>query len=127
MKTESQKVTEKLVEEMVGKLVHAKKNPHEVVEPIEGEKEVNVWFAGWVAGYEKAMISFDYAKGEWLDKPQTVFNILLSDGMAYVLSERSEVVELSEEDFVEMIAQEDARKALSTQEDKKILRMGRDF
>lgn len=103
IKTKDQAVTENLVKELVGKHIHVPTNMHDI-KTEDGTGEVNAWFGGRVAGYEKAEIHFDYEKQEFMDEPSTIYNILLCDGLGYVLSNReSEVNIITEEEFQEMV------------------------
>lgn len=119
-------VNENLVKELVGKFVNVPTNNHKVKDPIDGEIVVNAWFAGRVAGYEKAYVIFDYINQEMLDVPKEYFNILLCDGMAYILADDSEIHEISEEEFAEMVAEHEAKLTLEKVKPK-ILKPGSDF
>ena len=78
------------------------------------EKEfvtVNAWFAGKVAGYEKTIYAYDYKENKFFNEPKIVYKVLLCDGMAYVVSEKkSKFIELTEKEFMEMLAEHDAEK-----------------
>lgn len=96
-------ITETLLTSMVGKFIHAPINNHEFTNN-KGENEtVNVWFAGLVVGYDTAVIYYDFENNSFLDSPEVKYSLLLSDGMAYSLSLDSEIVELTEEEFSDMV------------------------
>jgi uncharacterized lipoprotein YmbA len=103
IKALDQELTEELVASMVKRYIHVPTNIHKNA---ENDEEANAWFAGQVAGFEKAILHFDYLKGEYRDEPVTFFNILLCDGMGYVLSNEScEINEITKEDFDAMVQQ----------------------
>lgn len=105
LKTKEQALTEELVAGLAGKFVHVPTNIHKVPTPTGATTEANVWFAGRVAGYEKAVLNFDYETGTFTDEPKVYFNLLLTDGMGYVLTTENdlEIVELTEEEFEKMV------------------------
>ena len=106
IKAKSDTLTEDIVASMIGKYVHAPTNIHEVQTPTGATTKANVWFAGMVAGYEKAVIGFNYEDGEFSEQPQTFFNVHLTDGMGYILTTafELELLELSKEEFEQLIA-----------------------
>lgn len=113
IKTLEQTVSEDFINEMVGKTIHVPTNKHLVKQQLADgsveETKVNAWFAGQVVGYEKAYIKFDFESGQFLDEPKFYYNILLSDGMGYQLSlEESEIVEVTDEEFVTLLAEHQA-------------------
>lgn len=110
IKAKDQVLTEEIVASMIGKYVHAPTNMHEVQTPTGGTTKVNVWFAGVVAGYEKAVIGFNYEDGSFNEQPQTFFNVHLTDGMGYILTTTLdlEIQELSEEEFESLVEEKKA-------------------
>lgn len=110
IKAKSDTLTENIVASMIGKYVHAPTNIHEVQTPTGATTKANVWFAGMVAGYEKAVIGFNYEDGEFREQPQTFFNVHLTDGMGYILTTafELELLELSKEEFEQLM--EDQKK-----------------
>lgn len=106
IKAKSDTLTEEIVASMIGKYVHAPTNIHEVQTPTGATTKANVWFAGMVAGYEKAVIGFNYEDGEFSEQLQTFFNVHLTDGMGYILTTtfELELLELSKEEFEQLIA-----------------------
>lgn len=103
VKTVDQEITEELVSSLVKKYIHVPTNIHKNAQS-EEEEEANAWFAGEVAGFEKAVLHFDYMKGEFREEPITFYNILLSDGMGYVLSnDTCEINEITKEEFDKMV------------------------
>lgn len=105
-------LTESFLESLIGKYVHVPTNEHVTFDPMEKEfVTVNAWFAGKVAGYEKTVYAYDYKEDKFFDKPKTVYKVLLCDGMAYAISEEKSIFkELTEEEFIEMLAEHDADK-----------------
>ncbi|WP_315793055.1 hypothetical protein [Paenibacillus sp. BIC5C1] len=65
-------LTEELVASLIGKCIHAPTNVHEIQTPTGATTKANVWFAGIVAGYEKAVIGFNYQADEFHEEPQTL-------------------------------------------------------
>lgn len=120
-----QAVSEELVGGLIGKCIHVPTNTHMMKTPTGAEGKVNAWFGGRVAGYEKAVVAFDYANSEYYEEPKTFYQILLNDGMGYVLSnEECEILEITEEEFTEMVAEHQAKQALAMeQEDKKVVQL----
>jgi len=106
-------LTESFLESLIGKYVHVPTNEHVTFDPMEKEfVTVNAWFAGKVAGYEKSVYAYDYKEDKFFQKPKTVYKVLLCDGMGYVISEEKSLFkELTEEEFIEMLAEHDAKKA----------------
>jgi len=105
-------LTESFLESLIGKYVHVPTNEHVTFDPMEKEfVTVNAWFAGKVAGYEKSVYAYDYKEDKFFQKPKTVYKVLLCDGMGYAISEKSSFRELTEEEFVKMLAEHDAEKS----------------
>lgn len=111
----SEPITEELVRSLIGKYIHVPTNMHEVPNDLEGGmEETNVWFGGLVAGYEKAVMKFDFHKKEFFEgEPKVFFNILLADGMGYVLSATGdvEIREVTEDEFNDLVAEYVAEQA----------------
>ncbi|WMT39254.1 hypothetical protein RE628_17535 [Paenibacillus sp. D2_2] len=105
IKAKEQALTEEIVTSLIGKFVHTPTNMHEVSTPTGATTMVNVWFAGKVAGFEKAVIGFNYEDGSFLETPQTYFNVHLTDGMGYILTTVNdlEINEVTEEEFLALV------------------------
>ncbi|PQP82078.1 hypothetical protein C0Q44_20720 [Paenibacillus sp. PCH8] len=105
IKAKDDTLTEELVASMIGKYVHAPINMHEVQTPTGATTKANVWFAGIVAGYEKAVIGFNYEEGTFHEASQTFYNVHLTDGMGYILTSAFELElhELMEDEFNQLI------------------------
>jgi len=112
IKKESEPFDESFLKNLIGKYIHAPLNEHVTYDPMEKEfVKVNAWFAGKIAGYEKSVFAYDYKTDKFLKEPKTVYKILLCDGMAYVISEEKSIFEeLTKEEFLEMLAKDDAKK-----------------
>ncbi|WP_340013599.1 hypothetical protein [Paenibacillus sp. FSL K6-1318] len=107
IKAKEDKLTEEIVASMIGKYIHAPTNMHEVQTPTGATTQANVWFAGRVAGYEKAVIGFNYEEGTFHEEAQTFYNVHLTDGMGYILTSafELEIHELTEEEFNQLIVE----------------------
>ncbi|TDL69857.1 hypothetical protein E2R58_12070 [Paenibacillus amylolyticus] len=105
IKAKDDKLTEEIVASMIGKYIHAPTNMHEIQTPTGATTKANVWFAGRVAGYEKAVIGFNYEEGTFHEELQTFYNVHLTDGMGYILTSAHEleIHELTEEEFNQLI------------------------
>ncbi|MEK4367765.1 hypothetical protein [Paenibacillus sp. FSL R5-0473] len=105
IKAKEDKLTEEIVASMIGKYIHAPTNMHEIQTPTGATTKANVWFAGRVAGYEKAVIGFNYEEGTFHEELQTFYNVHLTDGMGYILTSayELEIHELTEEEFNQLI------------------------
>ncbi|MDR6720385.1 MULTISPECIES: hypothetical protein [Paenibacillus] len=105
IKAKEDKLTEEIVASMIGKYIHAPTNMHEIQTPTGATTKANVWFAGSVAGYEKAVIGFNYEEGTFHEELQTFYNVHLTDGMGYILTSayELEIHELTEEEFNRLI------------------------
>ncbi|MBT2283796.1 hypothetical protein J7E78_09625 [Paenibacillus polymyxa] len=105
IKAKDDKLTEEIVASMIGKYIHAPTNMHEIQTPTGATTKANVWFAGSVAGYEKAVIGFNYEEGTFHEELQTFYNVHLTDGMGYILTSayELEIHELTEEEFNQLI------------------------
>lgn len=102
-------ITEEEVISLAGKYISVPQNTH--TGP-DGES-VNAWFAGQIAGYEKAVISFDYVNGEFLNEPLVYFNLLMTDGAGWVLSkEELEIQIITKEEFDNILAEHLANQAV---------------
>ena len=124
LKTKEQTFDELAITELIGKTIHVPTNKHVVKQQQEDgsvmDTTVNAWFAGQVAGYEKAHLQYDFTSGTFLDEPKFYFNILLSDGMSYQLAlTDSEILELSDEEFTTLLAEHQA----SVEVEKKALEL----
>lgn len=115
---------EQFLTSLLGKLIHVPTNKHIVPNHLEGgkEEEINGWFAGQVAGYEKAVIAYDYENDEFIQGgPHTLFNVLLTGGQGYLLHlTNSEIVELTDQEFDELVAEHQAI-TLLTESKKELL------
>lgn len=111
IKKQDEAITESFLESLIGKYIHAPVNEHVTYDPMDKEfVKVNAWFAGKIAGYEKAVFAYDYKNDEFFKESKTVYKVLLCDGMAYAISEENSVFEeLTEEEFLEMLAEHDAK------------------
>lgn len=105
IKAKDDKLTEEIVASMIGNYIHAPTNMHEIQTPTGATTKANVWFAGRVAGYEKAVIGFNYEEGTFHEELQTFYNVHLTDGMGYILTSayELEIHELTEEEFNQLI------------------------
>jgi hypothetical protein len=128
-KDEVYPIAEEVLLGLVGKTIHATTN--KLVDR-EGN-EHNVWFAGVVAGYQKAVLAYDYIGDKVLDVANVQFQMLLTDGMAYTLScSDLEIKELTEDEFAALVAEFTAAQVTSDiilpeKKEKKIILPGRDF
>lgn len=113
IKKEKEVISESFLESLIGRYIHVPVNEHVTYDPMEKDfVKVNAWFAGKVAGYEKTIYAYDYKENKFFDEPKTVYKVLLCDGMAYVISEEKSLFkELTEEEFLEMLAEHDVKKA----------------
>lgn len=113
IKKENEPLTEEFLESLIGKYIHVPTNEHVTYDPMDKEfVKINAWFAGKVAGYEKSVFAYDYREDKFHDLPKTIYRVLLCDGMAYVISEEKSLFkELTEEEFIEMLAEHDVKKA----------------
>jgi hypothetical protein len=132
VKSLDQEVTEEMLESLLGKIVYVPQNEHLTLDPSEEEfKTVNVWFAGVVAGYEKAIIKFDLAQNTFMDEPTVRYSLFLTDGVSYILSKtKCEIVELTRDEFMNMVAEHQERQLKKQAKQdilKNILLPGRDF
>jgi hypothetical protein len=109
LKQVGETATEEFIGSLVGKYVHVPTNK-QLVQGENGKEEiVNGWFAGQVAGYEKAAIGFDFPQSQFLETPLVLFSVILTDGASYMLEPvQSAIVELTNEEFTELIAEHDA-------------------
>lgn len=125
IKTVDQELTTELLDSMVGKLVYVPQNEHMAADEYSEElKAVNVWFAGTVAGYEISTVKYDYINDVFIDEPKITYNLLLTDGVGYILSTtKCAIEELTEEEFLKMVEEHQAKqKAVDS-----ILLPGRDY
>jgi hypothetical protein len=113
IKKEKEVISESFLESLIGRYIHVPVNEHVTYDPMEKDfVKVNAWFAGKVAGYEKTIYAYDYKENKFFEEPKTVYKVLLCDGMAYVISEEKSLFkELTEKEFLEMLAEHDAKKA----------------
>ena len=116
IKAKDDTLTEELVASLIGKCVHAPINVHEIQTPTGATTKANKWFAGIVAGYEKAVIGFNYEADEFHQEPQIYYNVHLTDGMGYILTStfELEIHELTQEEFAQLI--EEKKKEENTTE-----------
>lgn len=113
IKRENEPLTEEFLKSLIGKYIYVPVNEHLTYEPLEKQYvTVNAWFAGRVAGYEKSVFAYDFKEDKFFDEPKTVLKVLLCDGTAYVISEEKSLFkELTQEEFIEMLAEHDAKTA----------------
>ncbi|WP_426455439.1 hypothetical protein ACP26L_36155 (plasmid) [Paenibacillus sp. S-38] len=104
---------------LVGKFIHVPQND---ITPPDGQT-VNMWFAGQVAGYEKAVIGYDYVNGEFFtpENVQVYFNVHMTDGATWVLSNKQLIIEeITEEKFQQMLTEHLAKQALLDQAEAEV-------
>jgi len=111
IKSKDQFLTEEIVASLIGKFIHVPTNIHEINTPTGATTKMNVWFAGVVAGYEKAVIGFDYETGSFKDEPENFYNVHLTDGMGYILTTLNdlEILELNEDEFNQLVEEQKER------------------
>ncbi|MGZ0051984.1 hypothetical protein [Brevibacillus gelatini] len=118
LKKMNEELTEELSRQVIGKYVHVPTNLHKSPNT---EEEVNIWFCGCVAGIEEAVIAFDYENQEFREEPITYTNFLLTDGMGYTVNRlKSEIFEITKEEFEVMLADHLATQAAELEAEKKI-------
>ena len=118
-------ITVELLESLLGKIIHTPTNEHLVVNDVEEKAEpVNVWFAGTVAGYEVQTLKYDYVEDKPTEGTKVSYNVLMTDGIGYILSpDKSEVFELTDDEFVELVDEHEKKKKAKDS----ILLPGKDF
>lgn len=103
LKTKENVLTEEFLSSLVGKLIHVPTNEHETEQELTGEKtKVNVWFAGVVAGYTKSHIAYNFDICDFISSKE-YYQLILTDGMCYILASDCEIEELTEEEFAKMV------------------------
>lgn len=114
LKSGKDPITEELLNSFIGKLISVPTNEHVATQELTGKQQtVNVWFAGTVAGFEKATIGYDFANEQYLEEPIVTYNLILTDGMGYILSPKNCVVEeVTEEEFVDMVQEYERKQAV---------------
>lgn len=111
VKTIDQPLNEEMLKELIGKYVHVPTNKIEVPNEFGDTMTHNVWFGGVVAGYEVGVVAYDYINMAF-GEPKTHYNILLTNGTAFVLSDTElEIRELTQEEFEQLVADEKAKQA----------------
>lgn len=121
LKSKDQPLTEELVASLVEKLIYVPTNMHPAP-PGHPEPQVNVWFAGQVAGFEKGVVRYDFQKNDFFEEPKIFYNVILTDSMAYVLSPTEvEIYEITLEEFNKMVEEHRAKLLVQEAVDKKIL------
>ncbi len=106
-------ITEELIASCAKKYIYATENYQMTQDENGVMEEVNAWFGGFVYGYEKATLHFDYMSNLAFAEPQVYYNLLLSDGMSYVLSPKKCVLyELTEQEFNEKSAEHKAKQIM---------------
>ncbi len=107
LKAQETVLTEELLQSLVGKTIHCPVNYHTTVQNLTGEdSEVNVWFAGMVAGYEKIYLAVDLASESnvlTITEPRTDFRLIMTDGASYALADQSKVLEITDQQLAEMV------------------------
>lgn len=123
LKSEGQNLTEPLLMSLVGKYIHIDVNKHPSKDQFGRDIEVNVWFAGEMAGYDRVTMFFDKEQNR-LDFPIISYNLILTDGMAYSLSPTQlSILELTAEEFNKLVDDCQLEQAVKDS----ILIPGRDF
>lgn len=113
VKSLDQQLTEDLLQQLMGKYVYAPVNKHLVVDMHEfveakdaGKEpettELDAWFIGKFAGYQKVYTVYDYFKEDFVETPIVSFTAVLTDGVAYVLGD-CKLYELSQEEYVKFV------------------------
>jgi hypothetical protein len=91
---------QEFVESLIGKMIYVPTNMHKTLNDIKEEiEDINVWFAGTVAGVERSLIKYDYVQDAFTDEVKESFTLLLTDGIGYILASDCEIKEITEEEF----------------------------
>ncbi|MFF2480289.1 hypothetical protein [Paenibacillus sp. NPDC058071] len=101
MKQKQEALTENLVAGLIGQHIQV---PENMVEIPEAGKQ-NVWFAGRVAGYEKAVFGFNPSDGSFMEEPFTYLSVVMTDGKGYILAEDCCINAITEQEFKDMLAE----------------------
>jgi hypothetical protein len=124
LKTVDQESTEELLASLAGKFIHCNINTHKTKDKFGKDINVNVWFAGEVAGFDRVTMYYGEVMTKLLDTPIISYNIILTDGMAYSLSPTElSILELTREEFEQLV--EDYQKEQEAKDS--VLIPGRDF
>jgi hypothetical protein len=118
-------VTEELLLNLVGKMIHVPTNEHMSIDNETGTlNPVNVWFAGTVAGYAKEVLGYDFGNDDALTELKVAYSVLMTDGVGYILSStKCEIKEITMSEFEEMVTDY----KLKQEAINSILLPGRDF
>lgn len=93
-------LSESLIESLLWNYTYVPKNMIDV-----GGATENVWFGGYVVGYEVSKIFHDFDSKKDTEDCKTSYNLVLSDGAGFPLSEDSEIFTTTEDEFTEMLAE----------------------
>lgn len=91
---------ESLIEDMLWNYIHIPTNMIEVEDSTE-----NIWFGGYLVGYEVSKIFHDFKTKEDTEVYKTSYNLILSDGAGFPLAEQSEIFIITEDEFIQMLAE----------------------
>lgn len=113
VKAVTEDLKDEMVIELVGNYIHVPTNEHMIEDSVDGSGKLeNIWFAGFVVGYEITHLTYDFTKQEFCE-PFKVHNIIMKDGKGYMLSlTKCEIRIISEEDFEQMVADVYAKAAV---------------
>ncbi len=93
-------LSESLIESLLWSYVYVPENVIEV-----GTSQENIWFGGYVVGYEVSKIYHDFDAQKDVEECKVSYNLVLSDGACFPLSKKSEVFTVTENEFTEMLSE----------------------
>lgn len=106
LKKAEDQLSQEFLESLIGKMVHVPHNTHKTLNDIEEKiEDINVWFAGTVAGVERSVLKYDYIQDTFTEDLKESYTLLLTDGIGYILASDCEIKEITEEEF-EVLYQE---------------------
>ncbi len=93
-------LSESFIENILWSYIYVPQNIFE----IEGSTE-NIWFGGYLVGYEISKIFHDFKDKRDTEECAISYNLVLSDGAGFPLSEQSEIFTVTENEFIGMLTE----------------------
>lgn len=100
IKESNDKLTEDLIENALWSYIYVPTNSI-----IVNDKSENIWFGGYLVGYEISKIFYDFKDNKEIEECTVTYSLILSDGAGFPLSNDSEIFTLTEEEFTEMLSE----------------------
>lgn len=106
-----QSLSEELFDSLIGMYIYVPINPLSLKDETS---EQNIWFGGLVAGFEIVKVKYDFSKSEYTDEYSITYSIVMTEGVSYLISDRSEIQIITEDELNQLMVEYAARQVIAS-------------